>query len=1022
MASLFPVEGPVYPAAPDLQIFLLGPPRVVWAGSALNIPRRQTRAVLYRLAARLQPVPREQLCYLFWPDTPEATARRSLSRLLTHLRRTLPDPEMLLTAADQVGLDPRRVVSDTVAFIRALEQPGGSLQPAVDFYRGPFLDGFSMPDSPEFEMWAGFERETLQRSYLEALVELIEARTVQGEYEAAILLARRYLAVDDLAEDVHRRLIELYAATGDQSAALRQFEHCSQVLVRELGVGPLPETRSAYRSVLEGRAQVRRRARPAPTWTTLPSLEAPLVGRDEALDALRAAYAGVRRGQGRLVLISGEAGIGKSRLMQDFVSEAAAEATVLVGGGRETETGLPYWPLIEALRSGLEAVDWSSISVEPLYLAELACLMPELQTVLPRLPAPLPADVGHGRSRVFRALESCLLGLGDPASPLVLCIDDLHWADKVTLSWLGYLARQLKQAPVLVLGTYRTEDAPAVSALRAELSRLDMLHEVALAGLSPDDVWRLVRYLVGQSSGARRFSQRLHRETDGNPFFLLETLRALFEAGMLRPDGGGRGADLDETAAAFHELPLPDTVCEAIEARFRSLSGLARQVLEVGAVIGHRFDFDLIWAVSGRRQGEVVEALDELLGRQAIREQGGWYWFDHDLIRTVIYRDLSYGRRRLLHRRAGEALRKLRPGEVAALARHFERAEEPGQAAWYALQTGLEAKAIFAHAEARAYFDQALACLEQEAARLQAPEALIANRRLQVYVHAERGWVFRLLGDMEAYARDSQEVAHLAGLLGDQRTLAHLRWREAYTQRWFCRYPHALQAAEAGLELSQACADSLLEAKCWREVGLAVRELGDYERAQTALERALALFHEVGDVIGEVHTLGNMATLHWRRAAYDRAIELASRSLARCEATGLAFERRLPLGDLGAAAVAAGDVALAEDCLLESLAIARQIEDRTQEIFCLGHLGWLCLALERPSQAREFLGPALTLAENVDSGAEQSWLLSGLAEAYRLAGDLDLALEHVSRALELAQASGRAFDRKLADRILLRLA
>ncbi|MFQ6059051.1 MAG: BTAD domain-containing putative transcriptional regulator, partial [Anaerolineae bacterium] len=329
----------------SLRVYLLGPPGVEWAGRPLAIPRRQARALLYRLAAWLQPIPREQLCFLFWPDTPESTARRHLSHLLTHLRRALPAPEMLLAADDHLGLDPGRVWSDTMAFERLcaaltpspLRPPpcppappklggmgggegeggwgggGEGLQQAVDLYRGPFLAGFSLPTSPEFEIWLAQERQVWERLYLEALAARIEDLMAGEKYEAAIAYARRYLDTDDLAEDVHRRLIELYAASGDRNSALRQFERCVAVLERELGVSPLPETRVAYQAVLEGRLPPLRHVVPPLTWTTLPSLDAPLVGRDDALRWMKRAYARARSGHGGVVLISGEAGIGKSR-------------------------------------------------------------------------------------------------------------------------------------------------------------------------------------------------------------------------------------------------------------------------------------------------------------------------------------------------------------------------------------------------------------------------------------------------------------------------------------------------------------------------------------------------------------------------------------------------------------------------------------------------------------------------------------------------------------------------------------
>jgi tetratricopeptide (TPR) repeat protein len=224
---------------------------------------------------------------------------------------------------------------------------------------------------------------------------------------------------------------------------------------------------------------------------------------------------------------------------------------------------------------------------------------------------------------------------------------------------------------------------------------------------------------------------------------------------------------------------------------------------------------------------------------------------------------------------------------------------------------------------------------------------------------------------------------------------------------------------------------------CWREVGMAAREMGDYKQAQAALEQALGLFVELGEAEYEIHTIGNLSTLYWYLGEYEQALELARQALARCDEVGLPFDRRIPLGDKGVAAAAMGDTDLARRCLLESLMIARQVADRTQEIFCLVHLGWLCVRLRQPAEALERLQAGLALAESIGSCTEQSRLLSGLAEAHRLTGDpstgspprvlavagqaLERAQARALRALEMAQATGRPYDEKLARRILDRL-
>ncbi|MGQ9715381.1 MAG: AfsR/SARP family transcriptional regulator [Anaerolineae bacterium] len=230
--------------------------------------------------------PENNSASLFWPDAPEATARRNLTHLLTHLCCALPEPDLLLIAEDCIGLDSRRAWSDVEVFERlcaalpssslrrssplpTLEE-AESLRQAVDLYRGPFLAGFSLPGSREFETWANQTRYVWEHLYLEALMALRERWAASGDYASAIACARRYLETDELAEDVHRRLIQFYAAAGDRRAALRQFERCAVVLERELGVSPLPETRAVYQAVLTHQPVPHQArcpyGRPCPAW------------------------------------------------------------------------------------------------------------------------------------------------------------------------------------------------------------------------------------------------------------------------------------------------------------------------------------------------------------------------------------------------------------------------------------------------------------------------------------------------------------------------------------------------------------------------------------------------------------------------------------------------------------------------------------------------------------------------------------------------------------------------------------
>lgn len=242
---------------PTLRVYLMGPAWVEWQGEPLVIRRRQTRALLYCLAAKQHPVPREELCFGFWPDQPESQGHRQLSHLLSHLRTALPDPSMVQGFGDALEVDARRVWCDAVAFRSAcanleIEQ-APSLEYAVQLYRGSFLSGFSLPAAPEFELWVSEQRTLHERLYLDALRVLLRGETSYVDYERAIKYARMYLRVDELAEDVHRQLMILHVLSGDRPAALQQYKRCATILQRELGLEPLPETKAVYKAMLQPR-------------------------------------------------------------------------------------------------------------------------------------------------------------------------------------------------------------------------------------------------------------------------------------------------------------------------------------------------------------------------------------------------------------------------------------------------------------------------------------------------------------------------------------------------------------------------------------------------------------------------------------------------------------------------------------------------------------------------------------------------------------------------------------------------
>ncbi len=951
----------------DLHLFMLGSPKVWWKGAPLTLPRRQVRALLYRLAAASHPLTRDHLCFLFWPDLPQARSRRNLTHLLTHLRRTLPDPSLLMITSQDIWLDFHRVDTDTGNFIRYVEVwrstgENDALRRAVALYRGSFLGDFSLATSPEFEQWLTMERQRWQQRYLDALRHLIESCTTQGNLEEAIRYARVYLSTDNLAEEIHRRLIALYAATGDRSAALRQYETCAAALERELGIEPLPETRTLYEAVLTGHSVTLGARSPQGPIPIPTALRVPLVGRKDALASLARAYERAQSGRGQVILISGEAGIGKTRLAREFVH--ALPGRIIVATAHPGTQRLPYYPLVQALRSHLDtlaAVSASGTSPvdaygqvalprtpAPIWLAELARLLPELRARIPHLPSPMPGDPEEVRLRLFEALTQAIFTLAAGVHPAVLCLDDLHWADQTTLEWLGYLAARLGGRRLVVLATYRIEEAEIVRDVRHHLRRVGGLTEIHLHGLPVEDIRHLLQHLFGSQPDVDVLAHRLHQATGGNPFFLLETLRALAEQ------------QIPPISLDFRHLPLPDTVCQAVEAHLARLTPQARQVLEAGSILEDQFSFDLIYLVAGRSEAETVTALEELLSRQLLVVREGHYRFVHDLVRQAVAHNLNPVRSQLLHRRAARAVARLRPEALAARAHHLEAGGALAEALGVYLHAATKSQTLGAWQEVDHCYTRALALLD--ALDPHRCDPAYVQRRADILI--ERAHMRFLQGRLAERDADIALLEDLAETCGSDVLRLQVYLVRSRYLNLDGRYEEALTVAHDGLRLAERLKDDTARARLLARIGFAHYFRGEHRDALKALQTALAL--ERGESAARGEILSVLSYTHYLLADYRRSLEYRQQAL----------DIRRRLGRL-----------------------ARVAEDLTD-------MGILHTRLNHLKEAERYLKEALTLARKIGSQPAASYALNNLGNLYYLQGNYLAALDHYRRSLVLQRATG----------------
>jgi DNA-binding SARP family transcriptional activator len=704
--------------------------------ATMNVHRLQS-LLAYLLLHRDAPQDRSRLAFLLWPDSSEAQAHTNLRKLLHQLRQSFPNVDAFLCADKHMlqwlpehaawTLDLQQMEEalaqaeqaerdgDTIVLRRALEQ-------VMSLYRGDLLPSC-------YDEWILPERDRWRQRFLSAAERLIALQEQERDYAAAIAVAQQLLRMDSLHEATYRQLMRLYALRGDRAAALRVYHTLVTVLERELATEPGAATRAVYESLLQSDAAPRSPTGPLTTRSTAP----PLLGRKAEWRQLQGTWRMAAEGHPHCVILTGEAGIGKTRLAEEMEAWVSRQGmTTASAHCYASLRHLAYAPISSWLRS--DALQASLSSLDKTLLPEIARLVPEVLDRRPELPRPTSMTEGWQRRQFFEALARALLSA---RQPLLLLLDDLQWCDDETLEWLHYLLRFAPRARLLLIGTVRAGEAlpghPIVEFL-ATLQRDGLANEIALDPLTTSETTALAEHIMGHPLDGST-GTALYAETEGNPLFVVEMARA-DEPGQHgnRPAAiRGRSSLLTQSASL-----LPPSVQSVLATRLAQLSPLAHEVANVAAVIGREFSFTVLTAASGAGEDSVVQGLDELWQRRIIREQGAGnaetYDFSHDKLREYVYASLSPASRRLLHRHVAEALEAVYGGEQDAasgqIAAHYERASLPDRAIPYYYRAGEAAQRVYANKEAVKAFERAAALLDSHAATRQGSSRKMAA---QVY-------------------------------------------------------------------------------------------------------------------------------------------------------------------------------------------------------------------------------------------------------------------------------------------------
>ena len=730
-----------------------------------------------------------------------------------------------------------------------------------------------------------------------------------------------------------------------------------------------------------------------------------LVGREFELARLQGLLMRAIQGHGRLVLITGPMGVGKSRLVRELRLRAQMQRVLVCESVCPEHVRVPYRPWVSIFRQIIAYQRSTRPEVVQVYGPALVRLMPELAEHIGPLSAvgEVAEDVPGLMDAAARFLMSC-------ERPLMFVLGDLHFADAETVSLLEHLGRRAAQARWLLCGVYREPGGDEAHPLDTLMQRARPLSHrpetqtppgeqpydlLRLNTLNENEAADLLKSMLGVKELPPNLLPRLMAETGGNPLFIESIMHSLVEENLLRYDGQGWQIDF---ARLTH---IPSSIHEVAQRRLERLDAEALGMLQWAALLGQWLELDVLTAVSGLAQELVLRLLNEAVQRHvlAVSEPAGQpaYRFSTDAMRQAVLQTLTAEERAQRHRRIGETIRAQRDETEAAewLAWHFEQAGDSALALRYWKLAGDRARQVYANESAIQHYSHALALIEEQHG--------LTDSETEYDILSGRETCHALVGDRRAQQADLERMEQIARQSGNVRRQIEVATRRATLANLLGHHAEACQAAQATLELARQAGNRQWEAQSLSALGDAHRSLSEHELAHACYQQALDLYRELDDRRGEASSLLQLGHLARRSGRSAEAQSFFEQSLAIFRTLGL---RQGEADALNALGNLVNDYAQKRHYHERSLAIAQAIGHRANQARSYNNLAIIYWSLGLYGRARDYLEQAVQIQREMQGRASLAYYLETLGRVYLELGEYPQAQQVLEEGRALCMETG----------------